>query len=163
MLRAAFPTQKLLFLQMHPFGSDDAAAKWFWGKALNGGHDYGIDWSPADPVAESVRKLPQLFSRRRVGQLAATYRTVVQQEGWDALDYWKVSQAMDEGKFIRPGDSIHPADPSIAVILDWALEKLYRWETYGWVLGRATKPRVFEGHRLMNSQGIGRAASFEVT
>lgn len=115
---------------MHPFGGADAAAKWFWAKGIQGGYDYKIDFSKPDVDMEAVARLPDLFSRRRVAQLASTYRKVVQEEGVDELDYWKISEGMDEGKFIRPGDSIHPSDQSISVMLDWVLEKLYRWETY---------------------------------
>jgi hypothetical protein len=72
-----------------------------------------------------------LFSRRRVSQLASTYRRIAVEEEYDHLDYWKIAEATNQGEFIRPGDSIHPSDPSIAVMLDWLFEKLWRWETQG--------------------------------
>lgn len=49
----------------------------------------------------------------------------------DTLDYWKIAEATEPDTFIRPGDSVHPADlPSIRIMLDFLMEKLYRWETY---------------------------------
>lgn len=129
MLRNAFPKQKIAFLQLHPFSGDDLKAKWFWAKGSKG--DHGIDFSVKEPNATEVdTKLPQLFSRRRVSQLASTYRRIAAEEEFDDLDYWKIAEASEEGGFIRPGDAIHPADPSIAVMLDWLFEKLWRWETY---------------------------------
>ncbi|KAL2207083.1 hypothetical protein CC79DRAFT_1332893 [Sarocladium strictum] len=132
LLRQKFSKKKLLFLQMHPFGEDDVNAKWFWAKGIKGGHDYGINFSPKEPNATLVEeKLPHLFSRRRVSQLASTYRRIAAEEEYDHLDYWKIAEATNQGEFIRPGDSIHPSDPSIAVMLDWLFEKLWRWETQG--------------------------------
>jgi hypothetical protein len=75
--------------------------------------------------------LPHLFTRRRVAQMASTYRRIAEEEGYDDLDYWKIAEASEEGTFIRQGDAIHPADESIAVMLDWLFEKLFRWESYG--------------------------------
>lgn len=66
--------------------------------------------------------------------MASTYRRIAAEEEYDDLDYWKIAEATDPGAFIRPGDSIHPGDLSIAIMLDWVLEKLFRWETYGSVL-----------------------------
>lgn len=131
MLREAFTGKKIVFLQMHPFSGHDVDARWFWSKGMKGGHDYGIDFSAKTPNATIVEdKLPHLFTRRRVSQLASTYRRVAAEEAFDDLDYWKIAGATDEGMFIRPGDAIHPADPSIAVMLDWLLEKFWRWEVY---------------------------------
>lgn len=131
MLRDAFPKKKLVFLQMHPFRSDDVAARWFWAKGMKGGHDYGIDFSSKTPDTNAVEeKLPHLFTRRRVSQLASTYRRVAAEENFDDLDYWKIADATPEGTFIREGDAIHPADLPIAVMLDWLFEKLWRWEVY---------------------------------
>ncbi|KAF2096072.1 hypothetical protein NA57DRAFT_78844 [Rhizodiscina lignyota] len=129
MLRDAFPNKKTVFLQVHPFSGDDIKAKWAWAKGIRGLNDNGIDFSVKEPnVTEVEPKLPHLFSRRRVSQLASTYRRIAAEEEFDDLDYWKIGEASDEGKFIRPGDAVHPADPSIAVMLDWVLEKLWRWE-----------------------------------
>ena len=129
MLRNAFPEQKIAFLQVHPFRSEDLKAKWFWAKGSKG--DHGIHFSVKEPNATEVdKKLPQLFTRPRVSQLASTYRRIAAEEEFDDLDYWKIAEASEEGGFIRPGDAIHPADPSIAVMLDWLFEKLWRWETY---------------------------------
>jgi hypothetical protein len=64
--------------------------------------------------------------------MASTYRLVAQQENMDTLDYWKIAEGTEPDTFIRPGDAIHPADmPSIRIMLDFLMEKLYRWETYG--------------------------------
>lgn len=63
--------------------------------------------------------------------MASTYRRIAAEEEFDDLDYWKISEATDPGAFIRPGDSIHPGDLSIAIMLDWVMEKLFRWEMYG--------------------------------
>ncbi|RSH90014.1 hypothetical protein EHS25_001347 [Saitozyma podzolica] len=132
MLRAAYPTKKVAFLLMHPFRANDLDAKFFWARGLANHRpdlDVNFDGQPDRSIEE---KLPHLFSRRRVAQMASTYRLVAQQENMDTLDYWKIAEATEPDSFIRPGDAIHPADmPSIRIMLDFLMEKLYRWETYG--------------------------------
>jgi hypothetical protein len=59
------------------------------------------------------------------------YRRIAAEEGFDSVDYWKIGEAMGKS-FMRLPDAIHPADiPSTRVMLDFMLEKVYRWHTYG--------------------------------
>lgn len=105
---------------------------------LAGGHDYGIRFDTFTDDQQNLTflqsTLPPMFTRRRVSQLASTYRRIAAEESWDSLDYWKIAIASEPGEFYPTHDSVHPAIPSIAIIMDFVLEKLWRWETYRSVL-----------------------------
>lgn len=132
MLRAGFPKSKLVFLQPHAFDANDNLPRWWWSKEMDAAHKPNVDLGVGEPNATNIEKyLPKLFTRRRVSQLAAVYRKVTAEEKWDELDYWKLQDHTEPDQFFRFFDAIHPSDDSIAVMLDWMLEKLWRWSVYG--------------------------------
>lgn len=134
MLHTAFPKSKLIFLQLHPLDSYDIYPKWWWSKEMAPGHKPSVDLGAGQPNLTNIDKyLPNLFTRRRVSQLASTYRRVAAEENWDDLDYWKLWANSEPKEFFRALDAIHPSDSSIAVMLDWMFEKLWRWSVHGYV------------------------------
>jgi len=126
LLRQYFPSQKIVWMQLHPMSSDDERARWFWARGLHP----EVDPSQG-PNATVLAKLPELFTRKRISQLGTTYRQVAAEEDVDYVDYWKIAEAAEPGTFIRAGDAIHPAKfPSIRIMMDMVLEKLHRRAMY---------------------------------
>lgn len=131
-----WPAAKRAFLQMQPFRANDTLTRWIWAQTLahSGSPDWGVDLgaivTPTQSLADIAAKLPPLFTRRRVSQLATTYRRVVREAGWDSLDFWKIAEASEPGEFYPMDDPVHPTASSIFVVMDFVLEKLWRWETY---------------------------------
>lgn len=136
MIRDAWPSSKLAFLQTQPFDTDDTINRWIWARNLTeyGGHNWGVDFTDflteKQDEASLSKTLPPMFTRRRVSQLATTYRRIASEEGWDSLDLWKIAEASEPGEFYPKADPVHPSIPTIHIILDFVLEKLWRWETY---------------------------------
>ena len=118
LLRIHFTRSKLIFILPQRFGTNDLVARWFWSHGFLPSLNYSSRPHELDVF-------PPLFTPRRVAQLRATYQQVVREEEIDSLDYWKIAEVLGD-EFLRQDDAIHPANqPSIIVMTDWILEKLY--------------------------------------
>lgn len=137
LVKTLWPSSKHLFLQMQPFRGNDTWTRWLWAQTLasTNGHKWDVDLStittPTQTMESITRKLPPLFTQRRVSQLATTYRRIVAEENWDSLDYWRIAEASELDEFYAENDPVHPILSSTQIILDFLLEKAWRLRTYG--------------------------------